>query len=292
MTLYASTSVSYQLSALRPTNNLWVTVDLPVGPNEDSIRTGFNNLGDTGTSLSVNSGTGLKLNLQGGDDILYSVGNGADEIYAGSGNDTVYGGGGKDYVEGGSGNDNLYGEGGYDILVGGAGVDRLFGGDSYDDLYGDAGSDTLQGDAGNDYLDGGADQDTLIGGADADWLIGGAGADRLTGGSGQDTFIFRTGDLGRGHTDVVSDFNRADDIIDLSAIDANTTAGATGDQAFLLTNGPSTDAGTMWIVSSANSRRDVYFNTDGGDADFSLIVHTTYEGGTSWPTLNTSDFIL
>jgi hypothetical protein len=75
--------------------------------------------------------------------------------------------------------------------------------------------------------------DLLNGGAEHDELTGGAGADTLVGGAGSDKFIFlATGDSTAAATDIIRDFHHADhDVIDLSAIDANTLVD--GDQAFL-----------------------------------------------------------
>jgi Ca2+-binding RTX toxin-like protein len=71
----------------------------------------------------------------------------------------------------------------------------------------------------------------LQGWADNDTLIGGAGADTLTGGSGRDIFRFSQGDSGLGTArDVVTDFVRGEDRLDIAGIDANVWT--LGDQAF------------------------------------------------------------
>lgn len=99
----------------------------------------------------------------------------------------------------------IIGNSGSNTLAGRAGNDKLFGGD---------GSDILKGDAGRDRLDGGALDDRLI---------GSLGRDVQTGGLGSDTFVFtrmldsKAGIAGR---DVITDFQRGIDKIDLSAIDA------------------------------------------------------------------------
>ena len=100
-----------------------------------------------------------------------------------------------------------------------------------DDMRGTAGADNLNGGAGSDLLVGRTGNDVLNGGADNDKLIGSTGIDILTGGSGKDTFIFeRVTDSTRSAADRITDFNRADDIIDLRLIDANTER--SGNQAF------------------------------------------------------------
>jgi hypothetical protein len=79
-------------------------------------------------------------------------------------------------------------------------------------------------------LVGGSGHDNLTGGALADWISGGGGRDDLNGGAGADTFVFRDGDSVRlFNTDIIWDL-APNDLIDLSAIDANTLVA--GDQAF------------------------------------------------------------
>ena len=56
----------------------------------------------------------------------------------------------------------------------------------------------------------------LDGGIDDDTLDGGGGDDLLTGGAGGDTFVF----AGQSGQDIVTDFDTAADVIDLSGIPA------------------------------------------------------------------------
>lgn len=246
---------------------------------EDNVRSGYNNLGDTSNqSWNGVDGSDMYVNGQGGNDFISTFNetftnfgpvtshiSGNDTVYAGSGNDSVHSGAGNDTLYGGSGNDKLYGGDGHDNLNGGSGADQLFG---------DAGNDQLNGGSGNDTLSGGVGRDTLNGGADNDILIGGAGADRLIGGYGADTFSFVAAtDLGFGHTDVIEDFSRSQaDKIDLSGIDANDTL--RGNQAFRLVDGPSAEAGTMWLgnfqeaTEFSSARQKVYFNVGDGPDPF------------------------
>jgi Ca2+-binding RTX toxin-like protein len=90
-------------------------------------------------------------------------------------------------------------------------------------IVGNAGINTLTGSAFNDTLDGGAGNDSLVGGSGNDSLIGGAGKDTLTGGIGSDTFVFKLAAesaIAAATSDVITDFVRGQDKIDLSAIDA------------------------------------------------------------------------
>lgn len=153
------------------------------------------------------------------------------------------------YCWGDAGNDVINGGNDGNVLYGGDGNDTVYGGSHSDGLYGDAGDDRLSGGAGADDLYGGLGRDTLYGGADGDYLHGGSGADRIVGGagydrmwgdSGADTFVF-TSSADSPHTrsvydyepngiDIIEDFARGYDKIDLSAIDADPTVA--GNQAF------------------------------------------------------------
>ncbi len=169
---------------------------------------GVNQIGADGTVADVLTGTSEDDHLDGlaGDDTLTGLG-GADVLWGDAGNDTLDGGLGADDLDGGIGNDVMYGRDGADVLFG---------------------------DTGDDRLDGGAGRDVLIGDAGNDILVGGLGADVLEGDAGKDVFVFRsvaeTGSLDA--SDLLLDFKSGEDTLDLSAIDANTTAA--GDQAFVL----------------------------------------------------------
>lgn len=110
--------------------------------------------------------------------------------------------------------------------------DNLLGGRAGDDsLFGFAGDDDLFGHAGNDSLIGGEGDDQLIGGLGNDLLDGQSGADRMVGGAGADTFRFFSFEDGlRDAPDVIVDFVRGVDDLDLSGIDANLGVG--GNQSF------------------------------------------------------------
>ena len=100
----------------------------------------------------------------------------------------------------------------------------VIGGNGNDVIRGLAGNDTLIGDRGDNLFD------TAPG---DDILVGGLGKDTMTGNDGKDTFDFDSV-LETGKTrltrDVITDFTRGEDLIDVSAIDANPFMG--GDQAF------------------------------------------------------------
>jgi Ca2+-binding RTX toxin-like protein len=97
---------------------------------------------------------------------------------------------------------------------------------------GNALNNTLTGNAAANLLSGLVGNDILNGGAGIDILIGGAGKDTLSGGLGNDSFDFNTfSEMGLGLTrDVITDFVRGQDKVDLSTIDPN--AALAGNQAF------------------------------------------------------------
>jgi serralysin len=103
----------------------------------------------------------------------------------------------------GADRDYFDGNGGADVLIAGRGDDVGLGGNGRDVLYGGRGNDVMLGEAGSDIVSGGQGDDMLG---------GGTGKDTLVGGEGNDTFLFAA-DSGR---DLILDFNRQDDRIDLS----------------------------------------------------------------------------
>lgn len=142
---------------------------------------------------------------------------GGDDLFDGRGGKhvgMVYGGPGNDTLRAGDDGAELVGEAGDDLLVGGAGDDTLRGGADNDTLRGRAGDDELYGWEGDDLLFGGPGDDLLHGQAGNDTLDGGGGNNTLTGGAGTDIFVFRRVDS----ADVITDFERGIDLLDLSAL--------------------------------------------------------------------------
>ena len=235
------------------------------GDGHDTVQ------GDAGNDyLSGMAGNDVISGGSGADSLWGDVGN--DRLNGGSGNDDLSGGAGRDTLTGGSGHDDLWGGSGNDLMQGQAGRDTLFGGGGHDSLSGGAGNDWLVGSGGNDRFTGGSGNDILSGGAGRDRIQGDGGADMLTGGAGADRFIFlRVSDIVKsGDTsEKITDFSRSQgDIIDLSAIDANTRSG--GNQAFDFIGGQrfSGDAGELRF------KNGILQGDVNGDrrADFSLHV--------------------
>ena len=242
---------------------------------------------------------------------------GDDTIFGNGGNDTLSGGGGDDVIDGGTGNDTLDGNAGADTLIGGDGNDTYLT-DGLDALIEAAtvagGIDlvistashtlgtglehlTLSGTAAIDGTGNGLDN-TLIGNGAAnvlsglggtDILIGGGGADRLDGGLGADTFRFLlASDSDASAPDTIVFFDApgvgAGDVIDLSAIDADTLT--TGNSAFTF---GSTATGGLSLARQGTSTL-VRGNTD-ADAAFEFAILIT-DGATAHTSYTAADFIL
>jgi VCBS repeat-containing protein len=196
-------------------------------------------------------------------------GNGDDALQGTAAEDQLSGGNGDDALAGGDGHDRLTGGNHDDTLIGGAGNDRLDGGNHDDLLLGGTGRDTLIGGNHDDRLFGGAGDDLLNGGNQSDWLDGGAGNDLLTGGNQSDVFAFT--DLGG--VDLVTDFRRGQDKIDLNGIDA--VAGNAGHDAFSWI-GASAFSGTAGELRSSGEGGSFFLagDVDGdGLADFTIETH-------------------
>jgi Ca2+-binding RTX toxin-like protein len=147
----------------------------------------------------------------------------------------------------------------------------LTGTDDTDVLFGAGGNDTLDGNGGNDFLNGGPGNDTLIGGTGDDVMIGGTGADK---------FVFASGSVSAHAVYQILDFSHAEhDVIDLSAIDANTAK--SGDQAFAIVS-HLTGAGQMTItlLSGHTYQIDVDVNNDStSDMHFTVVSNTAPVAG-------------
>jgi Ca2+-binding RTX toxin-like protein len=164
---------------------------------------------------------------------------------------------------------------------GGHAADVITGNDADNGLSGRGGSDTVAGGLGADQLEGIGGADQLSGEGGDDRLIGGRGGDQLTGGDGADIFVYLSVDdsahLAGG--DEIIDL-AAGDQIDLSAIDAKSTAG--GDQAFHLVGHLSGHAGEL--VLSYKEAVDVTVlkgDIDGdGKADFAVTLDGDQSGFT------------
>lgn len=189
-------------------------------------------------------------------------------------------------------------------LIGSAFADSLIGNDDRNELRGGAGKDLLSSLGG---------RDTLKGEAGADTLFGGLGRDLMNGGSGADKFAFTSVAESHGgyfERDLIQDFaldtavpvRRADgttttvlvggDKIDLHSIDADQTAGADDNQAFVFAASEILNAGEVHVRQEVDSLglsfSHVLADVNGDlRADFDLSVYTT-----NGAALTADDFIL
>jgi Ca2+-binding RTX toxin-like protein len=202
-------------------------------------------------------------------------------IDAGQGNNTISGGAGAeiDTVS------YLYG------LVAGAtsGVNANL---ETGSVSGSSGSDTLvnienlRGSNLSDALIGNAGSNLIRGSGGADTLSGGAGADTLSGGAGNDVFDFNNltdSGITSDTWDVITDFVRGKDRIDLSTLDANTATLANNafSGTLIAADVAFSAAGQLKLVSGV-----LYGNTDADtDAEFAIAL-------TGITVLSASDFIL
>ena len=229
-----------------------------------------------------------------------------DTINGLSGNDTLFGNSGNDVLDGGTGADVINGGNGFDTasytsstsavfvnlgLNSGGGdtllsIENVDGSNFNDTLIGDnngtignrlrgfGGGDVLDGFSGQDRLDGGNGSDQIYGGAGDDTLFGGSGGDVLRGEFGSDTFLYKNVSDSRGSaSDSISDFESLDnDVIDLSAMDANTGAGGNQAFSFIGTNGFSGHAGELRF-QVAGVLTEVQGDVNGdGTADLRIVL--------------------
>jgi len=233
-------------------DSVYAQTSFRLGPGIENLtltgalgRTGMGNVSD-----NIILGTA-------GDDVLWGFG-GNDVVSGGDGNNRLMGGAGQDTLRAGAGDDRIDAGAGADVVYVGYGTDKLFGGtgrdalrfdelsnpsgvtanlttnkasfqdmdaglsfSGFEDLVGTPYADTLTGSAVANSVSGGWGADTLYGGDGADVLIGGAQADVLYGGKGWDSFVFALViDSAKTAPDTIKDFEKGQDRIDLSAIDA------------------------------------------------------------------------
>ncbi len=123
-------------------------------------------------------------------------------------------------------------------------------------------------------ITGGSGNDKLSGAGGDDILVGGAGKDSLYGGAGADVFVFSAvADTTLAGYDYIGDFSAAaGDILDLSAIDANSIGGTEND-AFVYV-GAAAFSGTAGELRFAGGL--LQGDTDGdGTADLAIKLSGT-----------------
>jgi Ca2+-binding RTX toxin-like protein len=257
---------------------------------------------------------------------------GVENLTTGSGSDSLTGDAKANTLTGGAGNDTLNGGTGTDTLIGGLGDDTYItdGSDTITEAAGaGTGTDTVQSSVtytlgvnvekltltgaeaingtgntlnnviiGNDSantLTGGTGNDTLNGGTGNDILVGGTGTDVLVGGLGSDTFVFNfISDSTTVTTtrDVITDFTRGQDTIDLRNIDAFGVGGT--NEAFVWKGTAAFDSTTTGearyqLVDNAGTADDYTVVFLDNDADTAVEMAIRLHG---LHNLDASDFML
>ncbi|MDH4384322.1 MAG: calcium-binding protein, partial [Caulobacter sp.] len=226
------------------------------------------------SAVTVNLLTGLSSG-GAGKDTLVSIENVTgsafrDVLTGNTGANVLLGGGNNDIIDGGAGDDVMNGEAGTDLVsyasaVSGVTVSLAL---ATAQNTGGAGIDTL---SGFEDLTGSKFADSLTGDSLANRMTGGGGADSLTGGAGKDRFVYlAASDSNRSNTDLITDLT-ATDILDLSAIDADTVLA--GDQAFVLAAAFTGMAGQYTLAFNAATGQTQLQADINGDsrADFALL---------------------
>jgi Ca2+-binding RTX toxin-like protein len=178
---------------------------------------------------------------------------------------------------GGSGNDTYSDDTPSDVVTEnpGEGTDTVFSSVSYTltanvEVLTLSGAAAINGTGNGDanLITGNSASNVLSGQAGNDTLVSGGGLDSMTGGPGADHFVFGDATLSGG---TINDFSHVQgDIIDLTGVDANSTAA--GDQAFVFIGTAAFDnvAGELRYVLNGTSVA-VSGDTNGdGVADFTL----------------------
>lgn len=263
-----------------------------------------------------------KFSLSEGDDFFFGSLAAVDDNVAGNGgNDSLDGGAGNDRLDGGTGDDTMIGGTGDDVFVvdslgdvlvefADEGTDTVIAyrdftlgahfenltlagraakavGNEVDNVItGNKYANKLYGLAGDDLLSGGKGKDKVYGGAGNDTIIGGAGRDRLEGGAGADVFVFTSkSDSKKGAADLIVDFNRKMDLIDLSDIDAKSKTSANNAFKFIGNHDFTGKAGQL-NYDHVGKKTIIAGDVNGdGRADFKIELDGHYK-------LTAADFIL
>jgi Ca2+-binding RTX toxin-like protein len=280
----------------------WLWGSGPAGPGANGADTLIGNSGDdllvvSQGDHSVVGGRGVDTLEVAGNNVDLSGGLTVDLDLQGERQNTGQGSmylSGIENVSGSRFGDSFSGDRGGNVLAGEAGADSLVGRAGADFLLGDGLIDVVAGPFGFGgevrtvvRLDTGGD-DTLAGGTGADSLVGGLGADRLTGGADADIFYLgNTADSTAAAADRITDFDTAQDVLDLAFIDADILAD--GNQAFVLVRNFSGAAGEARLTYDRGTRTTTLeLNTD-ADAEAEAIV--LFSGRITRDALNDDSFV-
>ncbi|MEQ1956031.1 hypothetical protein [Mesorhizobium sp. CN2-181] len=198
-----------------------------------------------------------------GDDKAYG-GAADDKLYGQDGNDTLMGGVGADYLNGGSGSDRAsYASAAAGLVVSLANP-AINTGDAFGDVF--VAIENLSGSNHNDSVFGNSSKNALNGGAGDDIIKAYGGNDTLTGYTGADTFIFNSALSASTNVDTITDFNVADDTIQIdNAYFTGLAAGKLAASAFVANStGLAADASDRIVYEFDTGR--IFFDADGNGA--------------------------
>ncbi|QJW83670.1 calcium-binding protein [Ramlibacter terrae] len=231
---------------------------------------------------------------------INATGNGLANVLTGNtGANVLDGGTGADTMAGGTGSDTYYVDNAKDGITGessasSGGVDKVFSSVSFS-LAGDyveqlalTGTSSINatGNGMANLLTGNSGKNVLLGDAGNDTLQGGAGADSMTGGAGAERFAYMAAaDSTTSARDVITDFLRGTDKIDLSQFDANAGKSGLQDFTFIGSQAFSANATGQLRFAIESGKVMLYGSTDADTtAEFAVQV-----GGAT--TLAASDFL-
>ena len=199
----------------------------------------------------------------------------ANTLRGNAGNDTLDGKGGADTLEGLDGDDRYvvdhagdrvveYSRGGEDTVTTSVSY-RLAAGQEIEVLKArDLGAASAAID-----LTGNATDQLIVGNAAANRIDGGLGADDFAGGRGADTFVFSTA-LALDNVDYISDFNGAEDRIELSrAIFSKLSAGPLSESAFKVIDNAKLDADDRILFKQSTGQ--LFYDADGSGKAAALM---------------------
>jgi len=157
-------------------------------------------------------------------------------------------------------------------------------------VEGTSGDDDLEGLITNDSIFGFAGNDAILGGPGDDAIEGGLGADAMTGGFGYDVFVYasiaESGTTSQTRDKIMDFDDDGDDLIDLSAIDADATV--PGDQTFVYIGSAAFSAPGQVRVVSAGSEVFVELSDD-NDTAAEMVIEMP---STPIAVVNSADFVL